>query len=474
MAETKWRPPQATREWRRRPLLSFGLRAVVFTTPTLAGLGAVALLASVIRRPSPLFQLAAWYLLITLAGVAALVLAGRATRRLLPLAALFRLSLLFPDHAPARFAVARRAARPRQILKQLDALGELGPREEAGVAQRVLELTVALSVHDRATRGHSERVQVITDMITRELHLPAEDRARLRWAALLHDVGKLRVPARVLNKPSQPDAREWAILRRHPGDGARIVAPLLSWLGIWGAAVAQHHEQFDGSGYPLGLSGAQISRGARIVAVADVFEVITAPRPYRRPVSVTAAREELVRVSGSQLDPKVVRALLNVSVGELWPVVGLGAVLCQLPLVPRIVGLFSRSLPALGGSAVAAGAAGALLVAGIAHPASLAPPARAPSLISQPPPRPGAQPTPPLRSRAAPPVSAAEQPPPVRTSPPAGQAVLGAAQPEAATPSSAPPPQPTTSSAAPATVPPPGLIPQLLTGIRSLLQTLGL
>jgi len=377
------RPQQSTTEWRSRALLSFGLRAFVFITPAAAGLGAVAVLSSNLSRPEQVPGLLGWWALITCTGLLVLFLTERSTRRLLPLAALLRLSLLFPDHAPARFAVARRAARPKQILQQLEALGEGGHSAEAKVAQTVLELCVALSVHDRATRGHSERVQVITDMITRELHLPEADRARLRWAALLHDIGKLKVPPRVLNKPAKLDAREWAVLRLHPAAGARIVAPLLPWLGGWGEAVAQHHEQFDGSGYPVGLRGSRIARGARIVAVADVFEVITAPRPYRRPVSVAQARAELVRVSGSQLDPKVVRAFLNVSVGELWPVVGLGALLCQLPLVARVAGFFGRALPGLGGSTAMAGAAGAILVAGISHPAQVTTPAGTPPSVSR-------------------------------------------------------------------------------------------
>lgn len=374
----------ATPEWRSRPFLSFGLRAFVFVTPVALGLWVVAELASIWSRPSQIPGLVGWWALITLAGLAALFLTERATRHLLPLAALLRLSLLFPDHAPARFAVARRAARPKQVLRQLEAMGKDGSSAQLQAAQTVLELSVALSVHDRATRGHSERVQVITDMIARELHLPEADRARLRWAALLHDIGKLKVSPKILNKSAKPDAREWAILRRHPAEGARIAAPVLPWLGVWGEAVAQHHEWFDGSGYPLGMRGAEISRSARIVAVADVFEVITAPRPYRRPVSIAQAREELVRVSGSQLDPKVIRAFLNVSVGELWPVVGLGAILCQVPLVSQAFGVFSRALPGLGGSTAAAGAAGAILVVGISHPAEVRSPAPTSAGVSQP------------------------------------------------------------------------------------------
>lgn len=463
---------QSTPEWRSRPFLSFGLRAFVFVTPVAAGLWVVAELASVWSRPAQIAGLVAWWAVITLAGLGTLFVAERATRQLLPLAALLRLSLLFPDHAPDRFAVARRAARPKQVLRQLEALGEDGTNVEVQAAQKVLELSVALSVHDRATRGHSERVQVLTDMISRELHLPEPDRARLRWAALLHDIGKLKVSSRILNKPAKPDAREWTILRKHPTEGARIAAPVLPWLGLWGEAVAQHHEWYDGSGYPAGLRGSEIAKAARIVAVADVFEVITAPRPYRRPVSIVQAREELVRVSGSQLDPKVIRAFLNVSVGELWPVVGLGAILCQVPLVSQAFGIFSRALPELGGSTAAAGAAGAILVAGISHPAEVRTVTKAPASVSQP-----SQSTPPMASThkalvpnlpvrapvAAPPIQSAQADSAESASAPS----LDVPAPSLPIPGTAPAPTPT-----PLQLPAP--VPQLLSEVQSLLRHLGL
>lgn len=379
----KFRKPP-TAEWRSRPLLSFGLRFFVFATPMAVGLGVVLALSDALHRPATLPALLGWWSLISIAGFVALFLTERGTRRLLPLAALLRLSLLFPDHAPARFAMARKSARPKQVLARLERLRKDANSTDLKVAQQVLELTAALSVHDRATRGHSERVQVLTNMLAMELRLGEGDRARLRWAALLHDIGKLRVPPQILNKPAKPDPREWTILRRHPAEGAQLVAPILPWLGVWGTAVEQHHEWFDGSGYPRGLKGRQISQAARIVSVADIFEVITAPRPYSRPVGVTKAREELVRVSGTQLDPAVVRAFLNVSVGELWPVVGIGSILCQLPLLSRLIGLLGNAVPAWGGSTAATAAAGALLVVGINHPTEFRTPAPSPPKASQP------------------------------------------------------------------------------------------
>jgi len=303
-----------------------------------------------------------WISVAAIGSLLTLVVFERAARRLLPLAALLNVSLLFPDRAPARFAVARRAGTPRELRERMEAARSSGQVDHAQDLATVIELVLALNVHDRASRGHSERVRVFTDLLTTELRLPEEDRARLRWAALLHDVGKLEVPASLLNKPSAPDEAQWIVLRRHPDDGARMIAPLLPWLGEWGAAVVQHHERYDGTGYPRGLKGHDISLGARIVSVADVYEVMTAPRPYKRPMSVVASRQELIRVAGTQLDPAIVRAFLNISTGNLWRTIGIGAWIAQLP---TLGGLWSGlgSWPGTGVATI--GAIGVVAVGGI-------------------------------------------------------------------------------------------------------------
>jgi hypothetical protein len=165
------------------------------------------------------------------------------------------------------------------------------------------------------------------------MHLSDGDRARLRWASLLHDIGKLVVPPEILTKPAALNDAEMSAIRRHPEEGEKLIGPLRAWLGEWGDAVIQHHERYDGTGYPRGLAGDQISLAGRIVAVADSYEVMTAARPYRKSISVSAAREELVKFSGTQFDPLVVRAFLNISMGRLWRVVGFGSWVAQLSLL---------------------------------------------------------------------------------------------------------------------------------------------
>src|SRR5207302_2893224 len=309
---------QARHEWQRRPVLSFLIRGAVLAAPAIAGVGAAVGLSRLLPHPTDFPHALLWFAADTAAMVLVVIAVERVARRLLPLAALLNLSLLFPDQAPKRFAVARRVGRPRDLQRQLQEARDKGVvGGETAYMQTVLELVAALSVHDRQTRGHSERVRVLTDLIADEMKLPQSDRARLRWASLLHDIGKLFVDADILRKPAALSNDEWEHVRRHPDEGARIIGPLRSWLGQWAAAVEHHHERWDGKGYPRALRGEEISLAGRIVAVADSYEVMTAVRSYRRPIGVTAARQELVRCSGKRFDPVVVRAFLNISLGRL-------------------------------------------------------------------------------------------------------------------------------------------------------------
>src|SRR5262249_32755509 len=163
--------------------------------------------------------------------------------------------------------------------------------------------------------------------------------------------------------PGTLTAEEWEILKRHPIEGERLAAPLEPWLGSWAMAIGEHHERWDGLGYPRGLSSTGISRAARIVAVADAYEVMTSTRSYKAPVSAAAARAELTECAGKQFDPAIVKAFLRISIGRLRWMLGPLALLAQLPVSARM-----RS--ALHGAAsVAAGTAGAaatLMVAVVA------------------------------------------------------------------------------------------------------------
>lgn len=322
--------------WRARPVLGSSLRAVVFVLPIAAAAAASAGAAQLLPAPVGLVGVTLWWIGVITLSVLALVVVDRALRLLLPLAALLRLSILFPDRAPSRLAVARRAGRVRDLRKQLEEARERGLDDQpTRAAETILSLVAALAWHDRQTRGHSERVRAFVDLLADELKLLPGDRDRLRWAALLHDIGKLAVSAEILNSPGSPGEDAWAVLHRHPAEGARLAAPLLPWLGRWGATIEHHHEKYDGTGYPRRLAGEEISLGGRIVAVADSYDTMTAARPYKKPMGAAVAREELARCAGTHFDPRVVRAFLNISIGRLWRRIGLVSWLASVPFLPQ-------------------------------------------------------------------------------------------------------------------------------------------
>ena len=214
----------------------------------------------------------------------------------------------------------------------------------------------ALSAHDRPTRGHAERVRMFTDLLAEEMRISERDRDLLRWAAMLHDVGKLQVPTTPAQQAWQAHPGRVGRPARHPAHGAEIAGALLPWLGEWGTVIVEHHERYDGTGYPHGLAGREISLGARIVSVADAFDVMTAARAYKRPVSRAAAYRELIRFSGTQFDPVVVRAMVSVGAPRLRRAQGALAWLSDLPLVATASVPAATVARVVGAGALATGA----------------------------------------------------------------------------------------------------------------------
>jgi len=172
-------------------------------------------------------------------------------------------------------------------------------------------LTAALETRDAETHGHSERVVTFSLRLGRELDLSKEQMKALEFGSLLHDIGKIGVPDAILRKPAKLTEEEWMRMREHPLHGQQILREI-EFLSGAARVVAQHHEKWDGSGYPLGLRGEEIDLNARIFAVADAFDAMISDRVYRRGRSYEAAALELSKWSGRQFDPQVVEAFHRV------------------------------------------------------------------------------------------------------------------------------------------------------------------
>ncbi|MGW0831677.1 HD-GYP domain-containing protein [Streptomyces prunicolor] len=183
-------------------------------------------------------------------------------------------------------------------------------QERAAHQATIRALVQAVDIKDGYTRGHSERVGQASMMIARELGMDDSRVEVLRFAGILHDVGKLGVPTRLLRKDGPLTPEERRVIELHPEYGHEMVRGI-GFLGEARAAVLHHHERLDGSGYPYGLLGSQIPESARVVAVADAFDAMTSTRSYRRARPVSAALEELSRCAGTQFDPLMVRALVR-------------------------------------------------------------------------------------------------------------------------------------------------------------------
>lgn len=341
--------------WRPRRLAAFLVRVFAFLAPLLVGFLAARLVASLLEPPVGISGVIGWWGAVIGAATLASHVTERASRRLLPLSILLGLSLAFPDRTPSRFGVALRSGNVTELRARLDRATQTGNTDLAEATEVILALVAAISQHDRKTRGHAERTRAYTDLLAAELALPSEDQDKLRWAALLHDIGKLSVPAEILNKPSRLTDEEFATVKEHPKEGMRLIAPIQKWLGPWAVTIEHHHERWDGSGYPAGLSGNDIFLGARIVAVADAYDVMVSGRPYQQKLSHAEAREEVARHSGAQFDPRVVRALMDISMGKLRWTTGPLAGLADLPLI--------RPLQALGRDVATVVTAGAITVA---------------------------------------------------------------------------------------------------------------
>ena len=176
----------------------------------------------------------------------------------------------------------------------------------------VQALTAVARVHDRGTSSHAQRMVAMAEATARVLGRSEEEIHLVRLGALLHDIGKISVPNEILHKPGPLSEEEWSVMRRHPDIGRQILVQAGGKFELLSHMVVAHHERWDGHGYPYGLSKESIPLGARILSVVDSYDAMTSQRPYREPLPLEQARAELQRCAGSQFDPQIVQAFLQV------------------------------------------------------------------------------------------------------------------------------------------------------------------
>lgn len=225
--------------------------------------------------------------------------------------------LLKPFNLTELSHCVERALEHRRLLRESRAsqaaIGEVG-REGLATVERhyrqgVAALAGAIESRDQYTAGHLERVARYALAAGAELGLAAEKRQKLWLGAVLHDVGMVAVPEAVINKPGPLTPEEWGLVREHPLVGSRIVQGV-PYLEPARPCILQHHERWNGSGYPAGLKGDEISLEGCVLAVADAFAVMLSERPYRKALSEGDALDEVKRSAGYQFERRVVRAFL--------------------------------------------------------------------------------------------------------------------------------------------------------------------
>jgi putative nucleotidyltransferase with HDIG domain len=223
-----------------------------------------------------------------------------------PSPGLYKILTAFYERTRTKLIVRRLSRRVRRRCYATP----VGTRHEWNDADVISALISVLHSHDGTARNHAEHTRLLAERVALELGIAPEIVRTTGQATTLHDIGKICVPRRILNKPSKLDEGEWQVIRRHSEAGADII----SKIGIServSSAVLAHHERYDGRGYPAGLSGEDIPIEARIISVVDAYDAMTFDRPYGKAMKAKEALAEIERNAGTQFCPVVVRAFLG-------------------------------------------------------------------------------------------------------------------------------------------------------------------
>lgn len=203
----------------------------------------------------------------------------------------------------------------KELNQKNEELKKLFNEMQYGYLQTVMSLANSIEAMDAYTRGHCQRVMEISCEVARVLGLGNEEIEDLRYAAILHDIGKIGVPTNILNKNGSLTKEEFEEIKKHPEIAYNILKDV-KFLSKALNGILQHHERYDGKGYPNGLKGEEMCIFGRIMCVADAFDAMTSDRPYRKGMKVEDAMAELERCKGTQFDPDIVDMFLFLMDGE--------------------------------------------------------------------------------------------------------------------------------------------------------------
>ncbi len=223
-----------------------------------------------------------------------------------------------PNEAQFFMAIATQVAGIARMATLVEELQAASDRLAEARTETVMLLAASAEAHDHTTGLHLQNVRAITEALARQLGYGEEDARELGLAAVLHDIGKVRVPDSVLGSTGRLSDEEWELMKHHSTWGEQFLRKRRGF-ELAATIARSHHEHWDGSGYPEGLSGDDIPEAATIVAVADAFDAMISDRPYRAARSVTAALREITACSGTQFSPKVVRAITRLRRRKLLP-----------------------------------------------------------------------------------------------------------------------------------------------------------
>ncbi|MGF7186087.1 HD-GYP domain-containing protein (c-di-GMP phosphodiesterase class II) [Desulfitispora alkaliphila] len=197
-----------------------------------------------------------------------------------------------------------------EIQEELRESKSLANVKEKLLLLHIEALVRTLEAKDEYTCGHSERVAEYAIKIAKHINLAEEEINNIRLAASLHDLGKIGIKDDILNKNGPLTQEEFNTIKLHPNIGAKILQPIAPVKQLI-PYIQHHHERYNGTGYPDGLSGDEIPLGAKIIAIADTYDAMTSDRPYRKALSEEVALKEIEKNSGTQFDPKLVEAWLE-------------------------------------------------------------------------------------------------------------------------------------------------------------------